>query len=296
MYHSPVSTGSKFVSAPIPSCSSRSSPVLRTSQISLRASPPKQQQSPSTHVCLTEELQARLPTELSRIYELVNTKELGRGSFARIRHIRLKNSHTELALKSIEKRPLYDRCMSEQAIREVEFQQRASSHRNIVFMCDVYEDTTHIHMVLEYCPFSHLGHLPQPLSGREALSVLSQMSSALSYLHDVIGVAHRDVKPDNILIMEKQPALILKLTDFGWCAPLSGAKLFGKAGSAAYMAPEVISGGYHGASCDVWSLGVTLKVLLGGKYLNTDHKSMVQVYPSQRPTSEFLASKYLKNS
>ena len=247
-------------------------------------------------VCLTEDLRADLPPELSRIYDLVEPVELGRGSFARIRHICLKDRPSiHLALKSMEKKPLQERCMIEQAIREVEFQQKASTHPNIVYMCDVFEDVSHIHMVLEFCSLGNLTSYRYPLPQSTVLSVLSQMASALRYLHDTLRVVHRDIKPDNILVASKEPNLLVKLTDFGWCAPLFGPPLVGKAGSMAFMAPEVACGGFHGTPCDLWSLGMTLRALLNGDILNFEHKCMLSPIPSQRPTAAQLAYKFPKN-
>lgn len=278
---------------PIFTPSIRSVMPISPLKVSKSSSVEKSPKSPI--ICLTEDLEADLPCEISSIYELVQQDELGRGSFARIRHIRLKGKPSiQLALKSMEKRPLQERCMTDQAIREVEFQQKASTHPNIVYMCDVFEDISHIHMVLEYVPFGNLASY-RYLSQSTVLSILSQIASALRYLHDILRVVHRDVKPDNILVSSREPHFQVKLTDFGWCAPLFGPPLVGKAGSMAFMAPEVACGGFHGPPCDVWSLGMTLRALLNGEILNFEHKAMLSPIPSQRPTAAQLAFKFPKN-
>jgi calcium/calmodulin-dependent protein kinase I len=105
-------------------------------------------------------------------------------------------------------------------------------------------------------------------------------------------VVHRDIKPDNILVAAKEPDFLVKLTDFGWCAPLSGQALLGKAGSVAFMAPEVSLGGVHGSPCDIYSLGLTLQVLLSGGFLNSDHRRMLSFSQALRPTAAQLAFKF----
>ena len=78
------------------------------------------------------------------------------------------------------------------------------------------------------------------------------------------GVAHRDLKPDNILLCSK--TWDLKITDFGFMIPLEGRNSEGlvksKVGTSAYMAPEILAlKTYHGKSADIYALGVILFIL-----------------------------------
>ena len=49
----------------------------------------------------------------------------------------------------------------------------------------------------------------------EAASIMKDIGSAVKYLHDN-NIAHRDVKPENLLYSSKEPDAVLKLTDFGF--------------------------------------------------------------------------------
>ena len=114
---------------------------------------------------------------------------------------------------------------------------------------------------------------------------MQQLLEALDSLAR-LGVVHRDVKPENLMVSEReqQPAL-LTLIDFGYAALLDGdaanghgGGLSGVAGSPEYAAPEVLSwleveadetgtveGERYDAGCDVWSVGVTVHVLLSAE-------------------------------
>merc|ERR1711871_11778 len=119
------------------------------------------------------------------------------------------------------------------------------------------------------------------LNESRAAAVFRDVVSALEFLHS-IHVAHRDVKPENIVFADVSNT-IAKLTDLGFATMTEvpeaegGARrtgphvqrMFSTCGTPNYMAPEVIvtamnrKVGYS-LACDMWSMGVVLYTLLCG--------------------------------
>lgn len=80
------------------------------------------------------------------------------------------------------------------------------------------------------------------------------------------GVMHRDIKPENFLLSDTGPDPDLRACDFGLSDFFKPSEQFTSLiGSAYYVAPEVLRRNY-GPSCDIWSLGVVLYILLCGTY------------------------------
>src|SRR5262249_55772756 len=98
----------------------------------------------------------------------------------------------------------------------------------------------------------------------DKLNVVAQLCDGLSYAHEQ-GVVHRDVKPDNVFILEDGS---VKLLDFG-IAKLTTSTLTRQGdvlGSASYMSPEQVGGSESvDGRADIFSTGVVLYELLTGK-------------------------------
>ncbi|KAM3507485.1 hypothetical protein MY10362_001744 [Beauveria mimosiformis] len=122
---------------------------------------------------------------------------------------------------------------------------------------------------LEYAP---LGCLKKEMHRKEFepaeyISIVHQCLLALEYLHDEHQIAHRDIKPGNILVFsrnEKSKSILVKLADFG-TSKISMENYTTICGTKLYWAPEMFKSeklkmmgerqGY-GKEVDIWSLGV----------------------------------------
>jgi serine/threonine protein kinase len=104
--------------------------------------------------------------------------------------------------------------------------------------------------------------LNRPLPESTLREVIRQLACTLAHLHDK-GIAHRDIKPDNILIDESGT---VKLIDLG-LATDGNIKEVQVAGTPHFMAPELLkSAKYDPMRADLWALGVLLYWLALGYY------------------------------
>ena len=105
-----------------------------------------------------------------------------------------------------------------------------------------------------------------PLKLPEALSIAIQMADGLDTAHEK-GVTHRDIKPDNVMLMKGSGGLV-KLMDFG-LAQLAESSKFTREGTRLgtvnYMSPEQAEGAPTGHATDIWSLGVVLYEMVAGQ-------------------------------
>jgi serine/threonine protein kinase len=98
-----------------------------------------------------------------------------------------------------------------------------------------------------------------PLPEKNARAVLFEMLVAVDELH-ACGIVHRDLKLENWTYSD---AAGLRLIDFGTACHHT-EPMRGSCGSSSYIAPEVLQKNYIGGSCDMWSLGCILYILLCG--------------------------------
>ncbi|GKV19049.1 hypothetical protein SLEP1_g29348 [Rubroshorea leprosula] len=195
-------------------------------------------------------------------------EEIGRGRFGVVFRCFSAVSGESFAVKSIEKRHVAGDSLDSQCLlNEPKILSLVAPHPNIIQLYHLYEDDSHLHMVLDLCPPSQDLYRQIVDDGTigegEAKVIMAQLMQAVSHIHK-LGVVHRDIKPDNILFDSRNS---VKLTDFGSADVLNsegGAAMRGVVGTPYYVAPEVLAGTEYNEKVDMWSAGVVMYILLAG--------------------------------
>ncbi|XP_063148016.1 MAP kinase-activated protein kinase 3 isoform X1 [Candoia aspera] len=165
---------------------------------------------------------------------------------------------------------LYD---SPKARQEVDHHWRASGCPHIVHILDVYENIHHgkrcLLIIMECMEGGELftriqERGDQAFTEKEASEIMRDIGTAIQHLHGM-NIAHRDVKPENLLYTSKDKDSVLKLTDFGFAKETTIQNaLQTPCYTPYYVAPEVLGPEKYDKSCDMWSLGVIMYILLCG--------------------------------
>ncbi|KAH7517101.1 wee1-like protein kinase isoform X2 [Ziziphus jujuba] len=189
-------------------------------------------------------------------------EQIGSGNFSRVFKVLKRIDGCLYAVKhSIKK--LYQDAERRRALMEVQSLAALGSHENIVGYYSSWFESEHLYIQLELCDYSlSINESTQFFTEGEVLEALYQIAKALQFVHEK-GIAHLDVKPDNIYVKNG----VYKLGDFG-CATLLDRSLPIEEGDARYMPQEILNEKYdHLDKVDIFSLGVAIYELIRGSPL-----------------------------
>jgi len=224
---------------------------------------------------------ASAPKRIIAGFEIIEA--VGRGAMGAVYKARQISMDRIVALKILPQDLAKDPTFKERFIREA----RASGkldHLNIVHGIDVGEERGITYFAMEFVDGTTIkrrlkkhGALPW----EEAVRIVIQIADALAYAYRH-GIIHRDIKPDNIMMMKDGTA---KLCDLGLAKEMHGAEESGltqsgqAVGTPHYISPEQAKGRKDiDTRADIYSLGATLYHMITGKVpFDTENPTAVMV-------------------
>ncbi|CAH9133927.1 unnamed protein product [Cuscuta epithymum] len=188
-------------------------------------------------------------------------EQIGSGNFSNVFKALRRIDGVLYAVKHSTKQ-LYLDTERRRALMEVQVLAALGFHKNIVGYYSSWFENEKLYIQMELCDHSLSIQRTKLYSEGEILEAMYQIAKALQYVHER-GVAHLDVKPDNIYVKNG----VYKLGDFG-CATLLDSSLPIEEGDARYMPQEILNENYdHLDKVDIFSLGASMYELIRGSSL-----------------------------
>ncbi|MCJ7684678.1 MAG: serine/threonine protein kinase, partial [Desulfobacteraceae bacterium] len=222
-------------------------------------------------------------------YEII--EELGKGGMGKVYRVFDNKIEAEVALKLVRPEIAADKKTVERFKNELKLA-RDITHKNVCRMYDLNEEQGTHYITMEYISGGDLKRFikrSKQLGISTAISIAKQICEGLAEAHE-LGVVHRDLKPNNIMIDDNRNARIM---DFGIARSLSTKGLTGKGvmiGTPEYMAPEQVEGKDVDQRSDIYSLGIILYEMVTGRVpfegdtpftIGVKHKSEIPKDPKE---------------
>ncbi|HLJ99497.1 MAG TPA: serine/threonine-protein kinase, partial [Streptosporangiaceae bacterium] len=203
-------------------------------------------------------------------------EQIGQGGMGVVWRGRDKNAGTQYAIKVL--RPEYsaDPEAVTRFVRERTVLMRFR-HPAVVTVRDMIVEGDQLALVMDLVRGGDLTRYARRNGGTlppaEVAALSAQICEGLDAAH-ASGIVHRDLKPANVLLDDGQ----VRLADFG-VARIVGDSSFTSSGivlgTAAYLAPEMLTGSEPTPACDMYALGITMYEMLAGRPPFTGHVAAV---------------------
>ena len=189
---------------------------------------------------------------------------IGEGMFGKVKLAIHLITNEKVAIKIFDKSKIKSSREGQYIEREISILKRLN-HYNTIKLYNLIQNDDFIFLVQEYIPGKELLNYIEKndnLSEKEICKLYQQIISGIEYMYEM-GIAHRDLKLENILLNYKKD---IKIIDFGLSNSYdrnADELLHSSCGSPCYAAPEMIKGlEYRGINTDIWSSGIILYLML----------------------------------
>jgi len=201
--------------------------------------------------------QYKYPAAVTKNYIVMSS--VGEGSFGNVLLAFKHGDFNRCAIKCLHK----NNTSNLKSLRNEAMLMKSVSHPCLVSLLDVVDIGDRAYILMAFADGGHIKekHLPE----KTTKLYTYQVCEGLRYLHS-LGIAHRDLKPQNILKVSAGAGSRVKLADFGLAKlKLQCSEMSTPCGTLQYVAPEVLEKRYT-CKVDLWSLGVIMYRWLCGSH------------------------------
>lgn len=286
--HTPLAPASRNISVVTPqkkSSGGMSGSGGKFARSSARMSPTLSPSLPLQHAATTQDgVFSRM------LLEYKQTSTIGAGSFGEVLKAVYELDHQSYAIK-VSSKEIGGEFDLQHRLQEV-YAASVCSHPNLVKYYDCWVDESRLHIRLEFADGGNISKLRTPWDEESLAWLLLQIGLALQWLHSS-GIAHLDIKPDNILMSHSNELnrWMFKLGDLGLArraarapslhspslalddsiGPVTNTVNVGEnddEGDVRYLCPTMLAnygnGNAWNKEADMYSLGATVVQLTGG--------------------------------
>mmetsp|Transcript_2278 Transcript_2278/g.2217 ORF Transcript_2278/g.2217 Transcript_2278/m.2217 type:complete len:187 (-) Transcript_2278:208-768(-) len=139
-------------------------------------------------------------------------------------------------------------------------------HSSIIRLLEIFESAEYFFIVLECMEggdlFDYLEKRDHWVPEPQAKFIFKQIAQGIQYIHS-LGIVHRDIKLENIMMSSNEESAYAKIVDFGLCCILGPGQTANESlGTLEYCSPEMVLMKNYDHAIDVWCLGAILYRLL----------------------------------
>ncbi|XP_076838109.1 rhodopsin kinase grk7a [Brachyhypopomus gauderio] len=204
----------------------------------------------------------RQPITEKYFYEF---RTLGKGGFGEVCAVQVKNTGQMYACKKLCKKRLKKKHGQNMALLEKRILEKVNSPF-VVNLAYAYETKSHLCLVMTLMNGGdlkyHIYNIGEKgIEMERIIYYTAQVITGILHLH-AMNIVYRDMKPENVLLDSQGQC---RLSDLGLAVELPAGKTSTqKAGTGAYMAPEILTETPYRTSVDWWSLGVSIYEMVAG--------------------------------
>jgi len=219
---------------------------------------------PQTETIQAAKKELKTGSTFARRYQII--EDLGKGGMGEVYKVFDKEIKEKVALKLLNPEIAADNKTIERFRNELKFA-RKIGHRNVCRMYDLGKEEGSYYITMEYVPGEDLKSTiirVGQLSVGKAIFIARQICEGLAEAHR-LGVMHRDLKPQNIMLDKDGNARIM---DFGIARSLTTKGITDSGviiGTPEYMSPEQVEGKETDHRTDIYTLGVILYEMVTGR-------------------------------